>query len=82
MNLSTKPSVHNPHHAALIFGSLVLGLSENAIGVKLGVKRGGCNGFTYSLGFADKISRTDEVVETEGVKVVIEPKAVFYVLGT
>lgn len=55
---------------------------ENAIGVRLGVKRGGCNGFTYALSYADSVGRADEVVQADGIKVYIEPKAVFYILGT
>lgn len=51
--------------------------------VRLGVKTAGCSGLTYRLEFSDEMSEGDEVVEVaEGVTVLIDPKAVLYLLGT
>ncbi|HSI42469.1 MAG TPA: iron-sulfur cluster assembly accessory protein [Xanthobacteraceae bacterium] len=51
-------------------------------GVRVGVKNGGCAGMEYTMEFAEEIGRFDEVVEDKGVKVIIDPKAILYLLGT
>ncbi|MAT40282.1 MAG: iron-sulfur cluster insertion protein ErpA [Ectothiorhodospiraceae bacterium] len=51
-------------------------------GLRIGVKGGGCSGLTYALGFDSEIKETDEVLEIEGVKVVIDAKSMFYLGGT
>src|SRR3954470_8593625 len=55
---------------------------QEAIGIRLGVKPSGCSGFSYKLDFAKDVAPGEEVVESDGVKVVIDPMAVMYVLGT
>lgn len=52
------------------------------IGVRIGVKNGGCAGMEYTVEFAEEAGRFDEVVEDKGVKVLIDPKAILYLLGT
>lgn len=50
--------------------------------LRVGVKGGGCSGFSYTLGFDDRISETDQVNEIDGVKVVCDPKSFLYLSGT
>ena len=50
--------------------------------VRVGVKNGGCAGMTYTMEYADKIEPLDEVVEDKGVRILIDPKAVMFLLGT
>jgi iron-sulfur cluster assembly protein len=51
-------------------------------GVKVGVRARGCSGLAYTVEYADEISKFDDVVEKDGVKVIIDPKAVMFLLGT
>ncbi len=51
-------------------------------GVRVGVKNGGCAGMEYTMEYADAVNPTDEVVEDRGVKILIDPKAVLFLLGT
>ena len=50
--------------------------------LRVGVKNGGCAGMEYTMEYVEKIGPTDEVVEDKGVKILIDPKAVLFLLGT
>ena len=52
------------------------------VGLRVGVKNGGCAGMSYTMEWAEEIGPYDEVVEDKGVKVLIDPKAVMFLLGT
>src|SRR5690242_21923129 len=51
-------------------------------GLRVGVKNGGCAGMEYTMEYVESIGARDEVVEDKGVKLVIDPKAVLFLLGT
>ena len=51
-------------------------------GVRVGVKNGGCAGMSYTMEYAENVNPTDEVVEDKGVRILIDPKAVLFLLGT
>ena len=51
-------------------------------GLRVGVKNGGCAGQEYVLEYADAADPLDEVVEDKGVTILIEPKAVLFLIGT
>jgi len=51
-------------------------------GLRVGVKNGGCAGQEYILEYADAAGPLDEVVEDKGVTILVEPKAVLFLIGT
>jgi len=51
-------------------------------GLRLGVKTTGCSGMAYVMEFADVIEDTDQVFESNGVKIIIDPKSLVYLDGT
>ena len=51
-------------------------------GLRVGVKNGGCAGMEYTMEYADAVKPTDEIIEDKGVKLLIDPKAVLFLLGT
>ena len=52
------------------------------LGLRVGVKKGGCAGMEYTIDYAEVKQPHDEVVEDKGVTVLIDAKAVLYLLGT
>jgi iron-sulfur cluster assembly protein len=56
--------------------------AKPVVGVRVGVKNGGCAGMTYTMEYAEDVGKTDEVVEDKGVRVLIDPKAILFLLGT
>ncbi len=50
--------------------------------VRIGVKSGGCAGMSYVMEYAKTINPNEEVIEDKGVKVLIDPKAIIYLIGT
>ncbi len=52
------------------------------VGLRLGVRTSGCSGMAYVLEFADEVEPEDQVFESNGVKVVVDPKSLIYLDGT
>jgi len=52
------------------------------LGLRVGLKNAGCAGMSYTLDFAEKQNPLDEVVEDKGAKVLIDPKAILFLIGT
>ncbi len=55
---------------------------NTTIGVRVGVKSGGCAGMSYMMEYAKEAKKNEEVIEDKGVKVFIDSNAVMYLLGT
>ena len=61
----------------------IMSKDENkSLGVRVGVKSGGCAGMSYIMEYAKEINPNDEIIEEKGVKVFIDPGAIMYLLGT
>jgi iron-sulfur cluster assembly protein len=54
----------------------------NGIGLRLGVKTTGCSGMAYTLEFVDEALLEDQIFESRGVKILIDPKSLVYIDGT
>jgi len=52
------------------------------VGVRVGVRNGGCAGMAYTMEFAEAQTPLDEVIEDKGVRILVDPKAVMFLLGT
>jgi iron-sulfur cluster assembly protein len=55
---------------------------DNHAAVKLGVKNGGCAGMAYTMDYINEIGENDEVVKIDDITLVIDPKAILFLLGT
>jgi len=55
---------------------------KDYVGLRVGVKNGGCAGQEYTFAYAEQIEPLDEVVEDKGVTILIEPKAVLFLIGS
>ena len=53
-----------------------------SVGLRVGVRNGGCAGMSYTMELAERVEPLDEVIEDKGVKVLIDPKAVLFLLGS
>ncbi len=56
--------------------------AKPVVGIRVGVKNGGCAGMSYTVEYAEAANPLDEVVEDKGVKVLVDPKAVLFLLGS
>jgi iron-sulfur cluster assembly protein len=68
--------------AAMRVRDLTARADSAIVGLRVGIKNGGCAGQSYTVEYAHDIKPTDEVVEDKGVKILIDPKAVLFLLGT
>ena len=68
--------------AAARLKQLIAKADRPIAGVRVGVKNGGCAGMEYTMEYAERINPSDEVVEDKGVKILVDPKAVLFLLGT
>ena len=78
-----RPQVMRLTDAAAMRIKEVMARADKPVaGVRVGVKNGGCAGMEYTMEYAEAVSPADEVIEDKGVKIMIDPKAVLFLLGT
>ncbi len=78
----SKQIIKLTENAASRIKEIMSSADKSAIGVRVGVTSGGCAGMSYMMEYAKEIKPNEEVVEDKGVKVLIDPKAIIYLLGT
>ena len=61
---------------------LIANADRPVIGLRVGIKNGGCAGMSYTVEFAEAKNPLDEVVEDKGVTLLVDPKALMFLLGT
>jgi iron-sulfur cluster assembly protein len=83
MTTRERPKVMTLTESAAQRVKQIMASSDNdVIGLRVGVKNGGCAGMEYTMEYATGLQQHEEVVEDKGVKILIEPKAVLFLLGT
>ena len=82
LNSTTGKALHITDRAAEHINALLSKREKPSVGIKVGIRTRGCSGLSYTIEYADEIGKFDEVVEDKGVRVLIDPKAVIFLLGT
>lgn len=83
MGLRERPKVMTLTDAAADRIKQIMANSpETVIGLRVGVKKGGCAGMEYTMEYASEQAAHEDMVEEKGVKIFIEPKAILFLLGT
>jgi iron-sulfur cluster assembly protein len=78
-----KPQVMRLTEAAATrVKDIVAKADRPVVGLRVGVTKGGCAGMTYKVEYADAVKPGDEVVEDKGARVLVDPSAVLFLLGT
>ena len=78
-----RPQVMRLTEAAAARIKDLMAMTERPVaGLRVGVKNGGCAGMAYTMEYADQVNPADEVIEDKGVRILIDPKAVMFLLGT
>ena len=78
----TKEIISLTENAASRIKEIMSGSKSDSVGVRIGVKSGGCAGMSYVMEYANEVNPNDEIIEQKGVKVFIDPGAIMYLLGT
>src|ERR1700758_5320777 len=79
---SFKQAMSLTEAAAQRIQALLAKRGKPSVGILIGVRSRGCSGLTYTVEYADEKGKFDEIVEDKGVTVLIDPKAIMFILGT
>ena len=83
MAMRPNPQVMRLTDAAAVRVREILAKADRpVVGVRVGITKGGCAGMTYKVEYADSVRPGDEVIEDKGARVLIDPTAVLFLLGT
>ncbi len=82
MSVSKMKAMTLTDAAAERVKALLIKAGPDVVGLRVGVKNSGCAGMAYTMDFATSVEPFDEVVEDKGVKIIIDGKAVLFLLGS
>ena len=88
MSISTTDRTERPPvlevtpEAAAQLRSLIEQHNPDAVGIRVGVREGGCNGMSYTMDFATEKDPADEEMDVDGVRLLIDPMSIMYLVGT
>ena len=77
-----RPKVMTLTDAAAERARQIMAARPGIVGIRVGVKNGGCAGMEYTMSWAETQDKFDEVIEDKGVRILIDPKAILFLLGT
>lgn len=80
--MSEKQVMQLTDNAAEQVKQLLHKRGKESLGIRIGVKSGGCSGLKYFVEYADEKKPFDEIINDKGVTILIDPKALMYLLGT
>src|SRR3974377_681652 len=80
--MARKQALSVTDAAAQRIQALLAKRGKPSVGVRIGVRSRGCSGLSYTLEYADEKGKFDEVVEDKGVTILVDPKAIMFILGT
>ena len=78
----SKQIISLSNNAANRIKEIMSNAEKDSIGVRIGVKSGGCAGMSYVMEYTKEVNPNDEVIEDKGVKVFVDSGAIMYLLGT
>ena len=78
----SKQIISLSNNAANRIKEIMSNAEKDSIGVRIGVKSGGCAGMSYVMDYTKEVNPSDEIIEDKGVKVFVDSGAIMYLLGT
>ena len=78
----SKQIISLSNSAANRIKEIMSNAEKDSIGVRIGVKSGGCAGMSYVMEYTKEVNPNDEIIEDKGVKVFVDSGAIMYLLGT
>lgn len=80
--MTMKKPLTLTENAANRIKEIMSDVGDDIIGLRVGVKSTGCSGMSYTMDYATDVKAHEEVSEDQGIKIIIEPKSLMFLLGT
>ena len=78
----TKQIISLSDNAAARIKEIMSKAEKDLVGLRVGVKSGGCAGMSYIMEYTKEVKPNDEIIEDKGVRLFVDPGAIMYLLGT
>lgn len=80
--MALPPPITISDAAASRVQELLFARGKESVGIRVGVRKGGCSGLAYTIEYADDVQKFEEVIKEKDVTVLIDPKAIMYLIGS